>query len=274
MFLAESTPRAPSRRRDEGQMSTETSPACSGAARHSNRMVSVHARYDVVVVWGGAAGIATAASLSRRRPELSMAIIEPCETHYYQPGWTLVGGGVFERNQTKRLMARVMPRGVNWIKAAVADFAPERNEVVLEGGERVRYRALVVAPGIELNWDGVHGLRDTLGKNGVTSNYMFEIAPYTSELVRSLSRGRALFTQPPLPIKCAGAPQKAMYLSCDHWLRQDVLKDIEVEFHAAGPVLFGVDCSTQCRPSDRRSMNLLTISRSAQSWAKFRPAWR
>src|SRR5215218_8780603 len=166
MFLAESTPRAPSRRRDEGQMSTETSPACSGAARHSNRMVSVHARYDVVVVGGGAAGIATAASLSRRRPELSMAIIEPCETHYYQPGWTLVGGGVFERNQTKRMMARVMPRGVNWIKAAVAEFAPERNEVVLEGGERVRYRALVVAPGIELNWDGVHGLRDTLGKNG------------------------------------------------------------------------------------------------------------
>ena len=93
---------------------------------------------------------------------------------------------------------------------------------------RVRYRALVVAPGIELNWDGVHGLRDTLGKNGVTSNYMFEIAPYTSELVRSLSRGRALFTQPPLPIKCAGAPQRSMYLSCDHWLGHDVLKDIEV----------------------------------------------
>ena len=61
-------------------MSTETFPACSGADRHSNRMVSVHARYDVVVVGGGAAGIATAASLSRRRPELSMAIIEPCET--------------------------------------------------------------------------------------------------------------------------------------------------------------------------------------------------
>ena len=222
-------------------MSTETSPACSGAARHSNRMVSVHARYDVVVVGGGAAGIATAASLSRRRPELSMAIIEPCETHYYQPGWTLVGGGVFERNQTKRMMARVMPRGVNWIKAGVAEFAPERNEVVLEGGERVRYRALVVAPGIELNWDGVHGLRDTLGKNGVTSNYMFEMAPYTFELVRSLSNGRALFTQPPLPIKCAGAPQKAMYLSCDHWLRHGALNEIEVEFHAAGPVLFGVD---------------------------------
>ena len=144
-------------------MSTEYSPACSGAARHARRMGSIRAPYDVVVVGGGAGGIATAASLSRRRPELSMAIIEPRETHYYQPGWTLVGGGVFERNQTARMMARVMPRCVSWIKAAVSEFAPERNEVVLEDGERVRYRALVVAPGIELDWDGVHGLRDTLG---------------------------------------------------------------------------------------------------------------
>ena len=110
-------------------------------------------------------------------------------------------------------MARVMPRAVNWIRAAVAGFEPEQNEVVLEDGERVGYRALVVAPGIELHWDGVEGLRETLGKNGVTSNYLFETAPYTFELVRSLREGRALFTQPPMPIKCAGAPQKAMYLS-------------------------------------------------------------
>jgi sulfide:quinone oxidoreductase len=197
--------------------------------------------YDVVIVGGGAGGISTASSLLRRRAGLSIAIIEPRETHYYQPGWTLVGGGVFDRSQTERPMARVMPKALKWIRSAVAQFAPEQNAVVLEDGERVSYRTLIVAPGIELNWDGVEGLRETLGKNGVTSNYMFEMAPYTFELVRSLRKGRALFTQPPMPIKCAGAPQKAMYLCCDHWLRDGVLNDIEVEFHLAGPVLFGVD---------------------------------
>ena len=126
-----------------------------------------------------------------------------------------------------------MPNGVKWIRSAVAEFAPEQNAVVLEDGERVSYRTLIVAAGIELNWDGVEGLRETLGKNGVTSNYMFEMAPYTFELVRSLRKGRALFSQPPMPIKCAGAPQKAMYLSCDHWLRDGVLNNIEVEFHLA-----------------------------------------
>ena len=207
----------------------------------ADRPVRNTAQYDVVIVGGGAAGISTASSLLRRRRGLSVAIIEPRETHYYQPGWTLVGAGVFRRGQTKRSMARVMPRAVTWIRAAVSGFEPDHNEVVLEDGERVGYRALVVAPGIELHWDGVEGLRETLGRNGVTSNYLFETAPYTFDLVRSLREGRALFTQPPMPIKCAGAPQKVMYLSCDRWLRNGALKNIDVEFHTAGPVLFGVE---------------------------------
>lgn len=195
---------------------------------------------DVVIVGGGAGGIATAASLLKRRPGLSITLVEPREAHYYQPGWTLVGGGVFDRRSTQRSMASVMPGTVNWLKTAVAGFRPDRNEILLEDGSAVRYRALVVAPGLKLDWAAIPGLPETLGKNGVTSNYLFDMAPYTWELTQSLREGRALFTQPPMPIKCAGAPQKAMYMSCDHWRRSSSLPDIEVEFHSAGAVLFGV----------------------------------
>jgi sulfide:quinone oxidoreductase len=197
-------------------------------------------RADVVIVGGGSAGLATAASLLERDRNLDIVVIEPRETHDYQPGWTMVGGGVFDVKDTRRAEASVIPAGVRWIKGAVASFEPERDQVTLEDGSAVGYRALVVAPGNTLDWAAIDGLPETLGKNGVTSNYSYDTAPYTWELVQTLKGGTALFTQPPMPIKCAGAPQKAMYLSCDHWLRTGVLKAIDVQFHNAGAVLFGV----------------------------------
>jgi len=214
------------RSRLEGRMTAPTAPRAG--------------RADVVIVGGGSAGLATAASILERDRSLDIVVIEPRETHDYQPGWTMVGGGVFDVRDTRRTEASVIPTGVRWIKGAVVSFEPERDQVTLEDGSTVGYRALVVAPGNTLDWASIDGLPETLGQNGVTSNYSYETAPYTWELVQKLKGGNALFTQPPMPIKCAGAPQKAMYLSCDHWLRTGALRDINVEFHNAGAVLFGV----------------------------------
>ena len=196
--------------------------------------------FDIVVIGGGSAGIAVSASLLKRNSKLKIAIVEPNNKHYYQPAWTLVGGGSFDINKTMRPMSSVMPSEVTWIKHAASGFEPDNNIVRLADGTQVTYQQLIVCPGLRLAWERIEGLEETLGKNGVTSNYRFDLAPYTWSLVKELKSGRALFTQPAMPIKCAGAPQKAMYLSCDHWLRSDVLKHIEVEFNNAGAVLFGV----------------------------------
>jgi sulfide:quinone oxidoreductase len=198
------------------------------------------AKHDIVIVGGGAAGAATAASLLARKSDLDIAIIDPADVHYYQPGWTLVAAGVFDPAVTVHTMASVIPKGVTWIKAGVTAFEPKENAVILEGCRVVTYKRLVVCAGIKLDWHKIEGLVETLGRNGVTSNYRFDLAPYTWELVRGLKSGRAVFTQPPMPIKCAGAPQKAMYLSADHWRRTKRLNDIEVGFYNAGAVLFGV----------------------------------
>ncbi|MBJ3775987.1 bifunctional protein tyrosine phosphatase family protein/NAD(P)/FAD-dependent oxidoreductase [Acuticoccus mangrovi] len=198
------------------------------------------ASFGVVIVGAGAAGIAVAASLKARKHDLDIAVIDPADIHYYQPGWTMVGGGIFSPEDTARTMGSLIPSGVTWIKAAVAAFEPKDNAVILDGCRVVKYDRLVVCPGLKLDWDRIEGLEETLGRNGVTSNYRYDLAPYTWQLVQSLKKGRALFTQPPMPIKCAGAPQKAMYLSADHWFREGVLKDIDIHFCNAGGVLFGV----------------------------------
>jgi len=198
------------------------------------------AKYDVVIVGGGAGGVSVAASLQARKSNLSIAIIDPADIHYYQPGWTMVGGGIFAASQTAKTMGSLIPRGVKWIKSAVAAFEPANNAVVLDGCRVVKYDRLVVSPGLKLDWAAVEGLEETLGRNGVTSNYRYDLAPYTWQLVQEMIEGRAIFTQPPMPIKCAGAPQKAMYLSADSWFRNGRLKDIDIQFMNAGGVLFGV----------------------------------
>lgn len=196
--------------------------------------------HEVVIVGAGAAGVAVASSLLSRSPNLDVVIIDPADRHYYQPGWTMVGGGIFKAETTVKTMTAVIPSKAKWIKAAVAGFEPEAKQVILEGCRPISYDALIVCPGIQLNWHGIEGLVETLGQHGVTSNYRFDLAPYTWELVKSFKKGKAIFTQPPMPIKCAGAPQKAMYLSADHWLKKGCLNDIQIDFFNAGPVLFGV----------------------------------
>ena len=195
---------------------------------------------DIVVIGGGSAGIGLLASLLKRDPHLNIILIEPSDHHSYQPAWTLVGGGAYDLIKTRRPLADVLPNGVTWVQAAVTEVLPDEQTLILDSGQRVSWQNLIVCPGLRLAWEKIEGLQDTLGKHGVTSNYSYQHAAYTWQLVQQLKGGKAIFTQPAMPIKCAGAPQKAMYLSCDHWLRLGVLKNIDVEFNLAGAALFGV----------------------------------
>jgi len=195
---------------------------------------------DIVVIGGGSAGIALVASLLKRDPTLNITVIEPSTHHYYQPAWTLVGGGAFDARDSVRPMSKVMPRQANWVQAAVTAVDPEQRQLTLNDQRTVSYRNLIVCPGLRLAWEKIEGLQDSLGQYGVTSNYSYQHAQYTWDQVQKLRDGRALFTQPAMPIKCAGAPQKALYLSCDHWRKSAVLNNIEVEFNLAGAALFGV----------------------------------
>lgn len=196
--------------------------------------------FEVIIVGGGSAGCAMAASLKKRQPALNIAIIEPADKHFYQPAWTLVGAGEYAAAKTVRPMSECIPAGVTWLQAAVTGFEPEQKRVLTDKCGTIQYQQLVVAAGLTLHWAGIKGLPETLGKHGVTSNYRFDLAPYTWQLVQQLQSGNALFTQPPMPIKCAGAPQKALYLSCDEWLSSGRLGKIRASFYSATPALFGV----------------------------------
>jgi len=194
--------------------------------------------HQIVVIGGGAAGLAVAARLLRLNNHLDVAVIEPAEFHFYQPGWTLVGGGVFPATATRRPMHGLMPLGVTWIRQAVAALEPDQNQLVLDDGRLVHYEHLIVCSGIVSDWGAVAGLEETLGQNGVCSNYHYDLAPYTWQCIQEFSRGRAVFTAAPMPFKCPGAPQKILYLAADHFQQNG--REAELHYYCATPVIFGV----------------------------------
>ncbi len=199
--------------------------------------------HQILIVGGGAAGITVAAELRVHDHEdsLDIAIIEPAESHYYQPAFTLVGAGAYSLEATKRAEAGLIPAGVTWIKDAAAGFDPDNNAVLLTSGAKLTYDYLVVCPGLKLNWDGIKGLKDSVGKGGVCSNYSPETVEYTWECLENLKRGDvALFTQPPMPIKCPGAPQKIAYLTSDFLKKSGIRHFVDVKFITQTPTIFGV----------------------------------
>ncbi len=198
-------------------------------------------KYQVVIVGGGNAGISVAAQLLRKNKTLDIAIIEPSDKHYYQPAWTLVGAGVFDMKKTIRNEEDVIPKQATWIKQRVVSFQPESNRVVLDNYETVGYEYLIVAPGIQLNWHEIKGLKETLGKNGVCSNYSVQHVPYTWECIKNFKGGKALFTNPNTAVKCGGAPHKIMWLAADYFKNHNVFDKTEIQYWSGGTRLFGVE---------------------------------
>lgn len=198
-------------------------------------------RHQIVIIGGGTAGITTASLLFKQNRSLDIGIIEPSEKHYYQSGWTLVGGGVLTMADTTREQSAVMPEEATWIKDKVTQLEPDQNRVITASGLIIEYTCLIVCPGMQIDWHKIPGLKEALGKDGVTSNYSPRYAPYTWELLRNFKGGKALFTFPNTPIKCGGAPQKIMYLADDAFrIGLNVRQRTEVMYFTPGNRMFAV----------------------------------
>ena len=191
----------------------------------------------IVIIGAGAGGLAVASRLARAGAG-RITLVDPAEVHHYQPLWTFVGGGVFPREQSTRPMQSLIPSGVEWMRQAVAEFRPAESRVLTREGRVIDYDFLVVAPGLQINWGAVTGLKETLGRNGVCSNYSYDSVNSTWETLQRLTAGRAVFTFPTTPIKCAGAPLKAMFLAEDYLRRTGRRAQCEVLYQCGVGAIF------------------------------------
>lgn len=177
------------------------------------------ARGKIVVVGGGAAGITMAAYLSDRLRHDDITIIEPEETHHYQPGYTLIAGDLIAPQEITRATATLIPSGVKWLQDRVVELNPDRNQLTTAKTGVISYDFLVLVPGCQMDFNLVEGVsRQTLGEGNVHSIYDFAGAQKCRDAVKKLPElkgGRLVFTDTYTKMKCGGAPKKIALLAED-----------------------------------------------------------
>ncbi|HHH19582.1 MAG TPA: NAD(P)/FAD-dependent oxidoreductase [Campylobacterales bacterium] len=221
------------------------------------------AKGKVVIVGGGLAGMSTAARLKNSADNVEVVVLEPSESATsYQPGQTLVGGGVWENADTEYKTADFVPDGVTWIKEKAVEFDPKNNSLKTSGGQTIGYDYLVIAAGLKLDYSKIEGLgitdtitsrgddsavRKVIGQNGLTSIYFANGASDTwTEMQKFIAEAKSgkkvkgIFSHPNTPIKCGGAPKKIMYLTDARLREAGARENAELTFYPNGGKMFGV----------------------------------
>lgn len=198
------------------------------------------AKYRVLILGGGAGGVSVAARLARTVSPKDIAIVDPAQSHYYQPMWTLAGSGLADKSTTEKRLGGLIPKGITWIRESVLSVDPSRNRVNLSQNLEVEYEFLIVATGLRLAWEKIEGLEGNLGKNGICTVYEYEQVDYAAQQIQGFKGGTAVFVMPPVPIKCAGAPQKIMYLADNVFRLNGVRHKSKIQFATAGKAMFGI----------------------------------
>lgn len=226
--------------------------------------------HRVVIVGGGTAGVTAAAQLLRTKEfqKNEIAILDPAQDHHYQPGWTLVGSGLKDLRAMSRPMSDLIPENVTHYPLRVAKFDPENNELKTSDGVDVSYEYLVVAPGLEVNFKGVKGLPEALQDQSsmVSSIYSEKTVEQVWENIKATEKGTAIFTQPAGVIKCAGAPQKIMWMALSQWEKDGWRKNILPKFATGAPGMPIVP--SLCHPWGRQSLTVVQPCSPCQSTPK------
>ncbi|EAW77320.1 hCG2001986, isoform CRA_b [Homo sapiens] len=251
---------------------------------HTGASHAARNHYEVLVLGGGSGGITMAARMKRKVGAENVAIVEPSERHFYQPIWTLVGAGAKQLSSSGRPTASVIPSGVEWIKARVTELNPDKNCIHTDDDEKISYRYLIIALGIQLDYEKVFlkgawlplygnfsindsflklektnegdktstacfclfiswiikGLPEGFAHPKIGSNYSVKTVEKTWKALQDFKEGNAIFTFPNTPVKCAGAPQKIMYLSEAYFRKTGKRSKANIIFNTSLGAIFGV----------------------------------
>jgi len=204
---------------------------------------TISTRARIVILGGGAAGLSMANRLSRRLSGATITVVEPSDLHNYQPGWTLVASGVWEAERTLKPNAQFLPTGVDWVKGQAAGINADLRRITLADSSTLEYDVLVVATGLQLNYQLIDGMSPKLvGSNGIGSVYAsLDAAGRTRKAIDTWlaqGGGQGIFTSPQTAIKCAGAPVKMTFTTLSRIKAESTRERFDLDYFTGGGGMF------------------------------------
>lgn len=204
----------------------------------------VASKAHIVIAGAGAAGLTAAARLAARLEGARITLIDARKAHYYQPGFTLIAGGLEPKGYAISATQDYIPQGVTLLETSVAAFEPEISTVKTADGQTITYDFLIVATGLHLDYSAIAGMETGLiGKDGIGSVYAGPEAAEATwrEMARFVETGGVgLFHRPDTEMKCAGAPLKYTFITDDRLRRAGTRGKTELIYAAQNKTLFSV----------------------------------
>ncbi len=168
----------------------------------------------LVVLGAGTAGTMAVNKLRRRLGhDWSITVVEPSETHYYQPGYLFLPFGTYQPKDLVRPTRSVLPRGVDMVCGEVSLVDPTARTVLLADGRRLGYDFLVIATGTSPRPDQVPGVLDGgLWRTDIHDFYTFDGALALRDRLAAFTGGTVVVHITEMPIKCPVAPLELAFL--------------------------------------------------------------
>ncbi|MBT0611676.1 NAD(P)/FAD-dependent oxidoreductase [Campylobacter hyointestinalis] len=196
----------------------------------------------ILIIGAGLAGISLAVRLRSELPNAKITLADKDEIFYYQPGFTLIAAGIYTADDVVFQKSDYIPDGIEWIKQNVISLSPSTNIVRFQDGTNHNYDYLVLATGVEYDFETIQGLKneDVLNDTNISSVYLLNSSIKTNELMQKLANkgGVGLFCENKTPMKCSGVNKKVMMLSEDRARLANNRDKVSINLYIGGAKTF------------------------------------
>jgi sulfide dehydrogenase [flavocytochrome c] flavoprotein chain len=181
--------------------------AAAGAALLPLPAIAQGAPGRVVVIGGGFAGTTCARFVKRIDPRLNVTLVEASATFTACPFSNGVIAGLRELKAQQFGYDKIATDQVTLNLAAATAVDPQAKSVSLGNGARLAYDRLVLAPGIDLRWDGLPGYTEQAAER---MPHAWKAGEQTLLLRRQLEAmpdgGTVVISAPANPFRCPPGP--------------------------------------------------------------------